>query len=181
MDIMMSMRDRHETDGEQTDKICNWTPRWRSSAVPVQLVMSRVGRVSDGTCTKRKMLTWDQQTAADGEGGTPRSCTKHATARLHTRIRQRSTKSCNNYEPMVYLVVFLHWQATHRHRVLLTTIAEHATHGRHCVQRQLVGFCTQAGFCNAHHLFIGGVVPSWHSIRTTPLQQKVELSTLSKN
>ena len=92
MDIMMSMRDRHETDGEQIDKICNWTPRWRSSAVPVQLVMSRVGRVSDGTCTKRKMLTWDQQTAADGEGGTPRSCTVHATAHLHTRIRQRSSK-----------------------------------------------------------------------------------------
>ena len=82
-------------------------------------------------------LTWDQQTAADGEGGTPRSCTEHATARLHTRIRQRSTKSCNNYEPMVYLVVFLHWQATHRHRVLLTTVAEHATHGRHCVQSKV--------------------------------------------
>ena len=52
---------------------------------------------------------------------------------------------------------------------------------RHCVQRQLVGFCTQAGFCNTHHLFIGGVVPSWHSIRPTPLQQKVELRKLSKN
>ena len=37
-------------------------------------------------------MTLDQQTAADGEGGTPRSCAKHATARLHTRIRQRSSK-----------------------------------------------------------------------------------------
>ena len=31
-------------------------PLWRSSAVPVQPFMSRVGRVSDGTCTKRKMF-----------------------------------------------------------------------------------------------------------------------------
>ena len=31
-------------------------PDWRSSAVPVQPVMSRVGWVSDGTCTKRKMF-----------------------------------------------------------------------------------------------------------------------------
>ena len=31
-------------------------PDWRSSAVPVQPFMSRVGRVSDGTCTKRKMF-----------------------------------------------------------------------------------------------------------------------------
>ena len=31
-------------------------PEWRSSAVPVQPFMSRVGRVSDGTCTKRKMF-----------------------------------------------------------------------------------------------------------------------------
>ena len=56
MDIMMSMRDRHETDEEKTDKIFTWRPRWRSSAVPVQPFMSRVGWVSDGTCTKRKMF-----------------------------------------------------------------------------------------------------------------------------
>ena len=31
-------------------------PEWRSSAVPVQPFMSRVGWVSDGTCTKRKMF-----------------------------------------------------------------------------------------------------------------------------
>ena len=46
---------------------------------------------------------------------------------------------------------------------------------------QLVGFCTQAGFCITNPLFIGGKVPSWYSARPNPLQQKVELRKLSKN
>ena len=178
---MMSMRDRHERDGEITTKFPIGHADGDPPSPPPRSDMPNIDRSDQKLTLGSTTLTWDQQTAADGEGGTPRSCTKHATARLHTRIRQRSTKSCNNYEPMVYLVVFLHWQATHRHRVLLTTIAEHATHGRHCVQRQLVGCCTQAGFCNPHHLFIGVVVPSWDRIRPTPLQQKVELRKPTKN
>ena len=47
-------------------------PEWRSSAVPVQPFMSRVGRVSDGTCTKRKMfdLPRTPNTNEERESGT---------------------------------------------------------------------------------------------------------------
>ena len=92
MDIMMSMRDRGNTDRTKDKKISYL------GGIPVRLVL--VGRprckvltpVAPRLTTGSKMLTLDLDTAADGEGGTPRSCAKHATARLHTRIRQRSSK-----------------------------------------------------------------------------------------
>ena len=91
MDIMMSMRDRGNTD--RTKDKANFLPRRdsRPSGACRASQMQSIDHCTPTLTIGSKILTLDQQTAADGEGGTPRSCTVHATARLHTRIRQRSS------------------------------------------------------------------------------------------
>ena len=93
MDIMMSMRDRHETEGQKTTKFPIGHADGDPPSPPPRSDMPNIDRSDQKLTLGSTTLTWDQQTAADGEGGTPRSCTKRATARLHTRIRQRSSNT----------------------------------------------------------------------------------------
>ena len=93
MDIMMSMRDRHERDGEITTKFPIGHADGDPPSPPPRSDMPNIDRSDQKLTLGSTTLTWDQQTAADGEGGTPRSCTVHATAHLHTRIRQRSSNT----------------------------------------------------------------------------------------
>ena len=92
MDIMMSMRDRHERDGEITTKFPIGHADGDPPSPPPRSDMPNIDRSDQKLTLGSTTLTWDQQTAADGEGGTPRSCTDHATASQFTRIRQRSSK-----------------------------------------------------------------------------------------
>ena len=89
---MMSMRDRDETEGQKTTKFPIGHADGDPPSPPPRSDMPNIDRSDQKLTLGSTTLTWDQQTAADGEGGTPRSCTVHATAHLHTRIRQRSSK-----------------------------------------------------------------------------------------
>ena len=60
MDIMMSMRDRHETEGEKTDKNFPWTPDWRSSAVPVCPTCLTIYLIDPQLTLGSKILTCDR-------------------------------------------------------------------------------------------------------------------------
>ena len=93
MDIMMSMRDRHERDGEITTKFPIGHADGDPPSPPPRSDMPNIDRSDQKLTLGSTTLTWDQQTAADGEGGTPRSCTDHATASQFTRISKRHSNT----------------------------------------------------------------------------------------
>ena len=93
MDIMMSMRDRHERDGEITTKFPIGHADGDPPSPPPRSDMPNIDRSDQKLTLGSTTLTWDQQTAADGEGGTPRSCAKHASTNAHTRISKRHSNT----------------------------------------------------------------------------------------
>ena len=90
---MMSMRDRHERDGEITTKFPIGHADGDPPSPPPRSDMPNIDRSDQKLTLGSTTLTWDQQTAADGEGGTPRSCAKRVGTSQHGLVSKRHSNT----------------------------------------------------------------------------------------